>query len=269
MSSSVIWRTRRDVRFAFLCSRDILYFLLWWAGTLGQSIFNRFLWSKACLQSTTLSLKGPNRLEVHVSMLWRYLESHAVSKPMKDCTNHPQTAHHNTEQGWPPTNNHNCPPVKIHEWWGAHPSMTTTHHDMKWVQLPTNTHSRPTNNMGCPPQWPTNHNHPPHKSGMTTHPQDKSLATHKHPHWGACSAPWWLSNPCKAAWQCQLTLALPLRGSLVNSGGITPHGCTFQSPPQFLQDSSGLRRIASQSFNIGSQYCQAWQDLSRVWQDLT
>jgi len=61
-------------------------------------------------------------------------------------------------------------------------------------------------------------------------------------------------------------------------------GCTFHSPPipaglaRVLQDSSGLCRIASQSFNIGSQSCQAWQswaelgrawqDLSRVWQDL-
>jgi len=62
--------------------------------------------------------------------------------------------------------------------------------------------------------------------------------------------------------------------------------CTFQSPPPIpaglagvLQDSSGLCRIASQSFNIGSQSCQAWQswaelgrawqDLCRVWQDLT
>jgi len=45
-----------------------------------------------------------------------------------------------------------------------------------------------------------------------------------------------------------------------------------------LQDSSGLCKIASQSFNIGSQSCEAWQswaelgrawqDLSRVWQDL-
>jgi len=52
----------------------------------------------------------------------------------------------------------------------------------------------------------------------------------------------------------------------------------FSVPPQFLQDSSGLCRIASQSFNIVSQSCQAWQswaelgrawqDLSRVWQDL-
>jgi len=32
------------------------------------------------------------------------VESHAVTKPMKDCTNHPQTAHHNTEQGQLPMN---------------------------------------------------------------------------------------------------------------------------------------------------------------------
>jgi len=39
--------------------------------------------------------------------------------------------------------------------------------------------------------------------------------------------------------------------------------------PRVLQESSGLCRIASQSFNIVSQSCWAWQDLSRVWQDLT
>jgi len=39
-----------------------------------------------------------------------------------------------------------------------------------------------------------------------------------------------------------------------------------------LQESLGLSRIASQSFNIGSQSCQAWQswaELGRVWQDLS
>jgi len=37
----------------------------------------------------------------------------------------------------------------------------------------------------------------------------------------------WLSNPRKAAQQCPLTLALPLRGSLVISEGITPCGLGY------------------------------------------
>jgi len=48
-------------------------------------------------------------------------------------------------------------------------------------------------------------------------------------------------------------------------------GLYFSVPPQFLQDSSGLCRIASQRFNIASQSCQAWQswaELGRVGQSL-
>jgi hypothetical protein len=41
-----------------------------------------------------------------------------------------------------------------------------------------------------------------------------------------------LSDPRKAARQCPLTLALPLRGSLVISGGITP--CRFRYPWFFV-----------------------------------
>ena len=37
----------------------------------------------------------------------------------------------------------------------------------------------------------------------------------------------WLSDPRKAAWQCPLTLALPLWGSLVISEGITPCGLGY------------------------------------------
>jgi len=50
-------------------------------------------------------------------------------------------------------------------------------------------------------------------------------------HWGACPAPQlpfpWLSDPCKVAWQCRLTLALPLQGLLVISGGITLCGLEY------------------------------------------
>ena len=42
-----------------LRSKDILHFLFWWAGTLGQSILHSFLCSKARLQSTIVSLEGP------------------------------------------------------------------------------------------------------------------------------------------------------------------------------------------------------------------
>lgn len=62
---------------------------------------------------------------------------------------------------------------------------------------------------------------PPFESHMVAH-------HHKTPlkHWGACSAPQlpfpWLSDPHKVAWQCQLTLALPLWGLLV-TGGIPLH----------------------------------------------
>jgi len=63
-----------------------------------------------------LSICNPSLTHTHDTGSWVLLvsvvESHAVSKPMKDCTNHPQTAHNNTEQGWPPTNNHNWPPVR-------------------------------------------------------------------------------------------------------------------------------------------------------------
>ena len=50
-------------------------------------------------------------------------------------------------------------------------------------------------------------------------------------HWGARSAPRlpfpWFSDPRKVARQCQLTLALPLRGSLVISGGKPPRGLGY------------------------------------------
>ena len=56
MYSNVVWRTWRDKRSMFLHSRDIQF---WWAGTLGQSNFHHFLWSKACLQFIIVSFKGP------------------------------------------------------------------------------------------------------------------------------------------------------------------------------------------------------------------
>jgi len=57
-----------------------------------------------------------------------------------------------------------------------------------------------------------------------------------------------------------------------NSTCVVPSWLYFSVPPQFLQDSSGLCRIASQSFNVGSQSCQAWRgwaELGRAWQDLS
>jgi len=72
MYSSVVWRIQRDKRLAHLHCGDISHSLFWWAGTLGQSNFYRFLWSKAHLQSTIVSLKGLNRQEGHVSALRRY-----------------------------------------------------------------------------------------------------------------------------------------------------------------------------------------------------
>jgi len=72
MYSSVVWRIQRDKRLAHLHCGDISHSLFWWAGTLGQSNFHCFLWSKAHLQSTIVSLKGPNRREVCVSALQRY-----------------------------------------------------------------------------------------------------------------------------------------------------------------------------------------------------
>ena len=72
MYFSVVWRTWRDERLACLRCGDISHSLFWWAGTLGQSNFHHFSWSKAHLQSTIVSLKGLNRREVHVSMLQRY-----------------------------------------------------------------------------------------------------------------------------------------------------------------------------------------------------
>ena len=80
-------------------------------------------------------------------------------------------------------------------------SRTTTAHHTKLARLPTN---------DLPMTW-------------NIHPN--------HPHWGACSAPQlpfpWPSNPHKAAWQCQLTLALLLQGSLVMSGAINPCGLGY------------------------------------------
>jgi len=70
--SSVVWRIWRDERLAHLHCGDISHSLFWWAGTLGQSNFHCFLWSKAHLQSTIVSLKGLNRQEVRVSTLRRY-----------------------------------------------------------------------------------------------------------------------------------------------------------------------------------------------------
>jgi len=70
--SSVDWRNQRDKRLTCLHCGDISHSLFWWAGTLGQSNFHRFLWSKAHLQSTIVSLQGLNRWEVCVSVLRRY-----------------------------------------------------------------------------------------------------------------------------------------------------------------------------------------------------
>jgi len=76
----------------------------------------------------------------------------------------------------------------------------------------------------------------PHRPTLPWHGQWSShtrLLTTTMPlkHWGACSAPRlpfpWLSDPHKVARQCRLTLALPLRGLLVISGGIPLRGLGY------------------------------------------
>jgi hypothetical protein len=58
-------------------------------------------------------------------------------------------------------------------------------------------------------------------------------------------------------------------------GSVHRSSPVLSSPPpipaglaRVLQDSSGLCRIASQSVNIGSQSCQAWQGLDRIQTEL-
>ena len=68
----------------------------------------------------------------------------------------------------------------------------------------------------------------PIKATSTSLSTISSINCHIVEHWGACSAPRLpfprLSDPRKAAWQCRLTLALLLRGSLVISGGVPRAG---------------------------------------------
>jgi len=101
----------------------------------------------------------------------------------------------NTKWGWLPTNDNNCMPSKPPND-EEHSPKPFTNNDCPLHKMCTTHHEQPTNNMERPPQSPT-------LGCMLC-----TLAT------------FWSSQ---AAQQCRLTLALPLWGSLVNSGGIMLH----------------------------------------------
>ena len=112
-------------------------------------------------------------------------------------------------------------------------SQTTTANHTKCAQLPTN---------NLPTTW-------------NVHPI--------HPHWGSCSAPQlpfpWLSNPHKAAWQCRLTLALPLWGSLVIFGGMTL--CRLGYPWVFVNPLPVPMKTCTCGHRYGFWWVQAWVTL--------
>jgi len=99
--------------------------------------------------------------------------------------------------------------------------------DMVSVRVPRRRrHEEAQNNATLMP-----HQQKPIQTTSTSPSTTSSINCHVVEHWGARSAPQLpfprLSDPRKAARRCQLTLTLPLRGSLVISGGIPVRGLGY------------------------------------------